>query len=411
MTRKRYITLILILGTLTALGPFSIDMYLPGFPAIAKDLGTTVAEVSLSLSSFFIGISAGQFLYGPLMDRFGRKVPLYIGLCGYVIASTACAFATTIDALVILRFIQAICSCAAAVASVAMVRDLFPVQDNAKVFSLLMLVVGVSPMIAPTVGGYVTAGFGWEAVFLILAGMAAAILLAVYFGLPESSQPDPTYSLAPKQMIGKFMAVLKEPQFYTYAFSGAVSFAGLLAYVSGSPLVFMEIFQVNEKQYGWVFAFLSIGLIGASQVNSVMLRRFRSEQIIITALVCQLIIGGVLLAGTILGFLGLFSTIACIFLFLCCLGFTFPNASALSLAPFSKNAGSASALMGASQMGIGALATVVLSVFSNHSAVPMAGVMAASALLALLILWFGQKMIQAKGGLYEADPSAAGAIH
>lgn len=411
MTRKKYVTLILILGTLTALGPFSIDMYLPGFPAIAKDLGTTVAEVSLSLSSFFIGISAGQLLYGPLMDRFGRKRPLYIGLVGYMLASVACAFATSIEALIVLRFFQAVCSCAAAVASVAMVRDLFPVQDNAKVFSLLMLVVGVSPMIAPTVGGYVTAGFGWEAVFLILAGMAAGILAAVYFGLPESSKPDPSYSLKPKPIISKFIMVLKEPQFYTYAFSGAVSFAGLLAYVSGSPLLFMEIFRVNEKEYGWIFAFLSIGLIGASQVNSIMLRKYRSEQIIVTALAFQLVIGAVLLVGMMNGWLGLYSTIGCIFLFLCCLGFTFPNASALSLAPFTKNAGSASALMGASQMGIGALATVVLSLFSNHSAVPMAGVMAASALLALLILLLGQKIIQARGIQYQADNAAAGGIH
>jgi DHA1 family bicyclomycin/chloramphenicol resistance-like MFS transporter len=386
-------------------------MYLPGFPAIAKDLRTTVAEVSLSLSSFFIGISAGQLLYGPLMDRFGRKKPLYIGLAGYFLASMACAFATTIEALILLRFIQAICSCAAAVASVAMVRDLFPVQDNAKVFSLLMLVVGVSPMIAPTVGGYVTAGFGWEAVFIILAGMAAVILTAVYFGLPESSKPDPSYSLMPKPIIAKFQMVIIEPHFYTYALSGAVSFAGLLAYVSGSPLLFMELFQVNEKEYGWIFAFLSIGLIGASQVNSIMLRRYRSEQIIVTALVCQLIIGAALLVGTINGWLGLFSTIACIFLFLCCLGFTFPNASALSLAPFTKNAGSASALMGATQMGIGALATVILSVFSNHSAVPMAGVMAASALVSLLVLLLGQKVIQARGLQYRTGTPAAGAMH
>ncbi|WP_162056318.1 multidrug effflux MFS transporter [Pontibacter pamirensis] len=411
MTRKNYITLIIILGTLTALGPFSIDMYLPGFPAIAKDLNTTVAEVSLTLSSFFIGISAGQLLYGPLMDRFGRKKPLYIGLVGYLIASVACAFATSIETLIVLRFIQAVCSCAAAVASVAMVRDLFPVQDNAKVFSLLMLVVGVSPMIAPTVGGYVTAGFGWEAVFLILAAMAAAILAAVYLRLPESSKPDPTYSLKPKPILSKFRMVLKEPYFYTYAFSGAVSFSGLLAYVSGSPLLFMEIFEVNEKEYGWIFAFLSIGLIGASQVNSIMLRRYRSEKIIIAALVCQLVIGTVFLLGIMNGWLGLYATIACIFLFLSCLGFTFPNASALSLAPFTKNAGSASALMGASQMGIGALATVILSLFSNHSAVPMAGLMAASALVALLILIWGQKVIQARGMSYQTESTAAGVVH
>ena len=165
MSKKTYFFLILILGSLTALGPFSIDMYLPGFPAIAKDLNTTAAKVSLSLSGFFIGISFGQLLYGPLLDKFGRKKPLFIGLIVYIIASAGCALATSINALILLRVIQAIGSCAAAVASVAMVRDLFPVKDNAKVFSLLLLVVGVSPMIAPTVGGYVTAAFGWGGSF------------------------------------------------------------------------------------------------------------------------------------------------------------------------------------------------------------------------------------------------------
>ncbi len=410
MTRQKYFTLILILGTLTALGPFSIDMYLPGFPAIAKDLRTTVAEVSLSLSSFFIGISAGQLLYGPLLDRFGRKKPLYIGLVLYLLSSVACAFATTMEALIILRFVQAIGSCAAAVASVAMVRDLFPVKDSAKVFSLLMLVVGVSPMVAPTVGGYVTAGFGWQTVFLILAGMAAIIIAAVYFGLPESSQPDKNYSLKPKPILTNFYNVIRVPQFYTYAFTGAVSFSGLLAYVSGSPLLFMEIFKVSEKQYGWIFAFLSVGLIGASQVNSILLKKYRSEQIIFTALICQAIIALLLVTGTSFGWLGLFETIGFIFIFLCCLGFTFPNSSALSMSPFSKNAGSASALMGAAQMGLGALATVLLSLFQTQSAVPMAGIMAGSTLLALLILVTGRKAIPANADLPPVE-APAGMLH
>jgi MFS transporter, DHA1 family, multidrug resistance protein len=409
MTSKKYFSLILILGFLTALGPFSIDMYLPGFPAIAKDLRTSVADVSLSLSSFFIGISAGQLLYGPLLDRFGRKKPLYIGLTVYLLSSLACAFATSIESLILLRFIQAVGSCAAAVSSVAMVRDLFPVQDSAKVFSSLMLVVGVSPMVAPTVGGYVTAGFGWQAVFLILAGMGAVIMAAVYFGLPESSRPDPTISLKPRPILTNFYAVIREPGFYTYALSGAVSFAGLLAYVAGSPLLFMEIFRVNEKQYGWIFAFLSIGLIGASQVNTILLKRYRSQQIIKTALILQTAIAFVLLAGMGLGVLGLFGTIALLFLFLCSLGFTFPNASALAMAAFSKNAGSASALMGASQMGIGALATVALSLFNSHTALPMAGIMAGSALLAYIILVLGRKGMPAESDLQPAE--ASGMLH
>jgi len=394
MKRKDSSLLILILGTLTALGPFSIDMYLPGFPAIANDLNSTVAEVSLSLSSFFIGISAGQLLYGPLLDRYGRKNPLYFGLILYVLTSVACVFTNSIEALIVLRFIQAIGSCAAGVASVAMVRDLFPVEDNAKVFSLLMLVVGVSPMVAPTAGGYLTAALGWHSVFIALALLAALILAAVYFKLPESSAPNPNYSLKPKPIIASFIGVLKEPLFVTYSITGALAFAGLFAYVSGSPLVFMEIFHVNEKTYGWIFALLSVGFIGASQVNSVLLKWYKSEQIIFTALISQSIIGCIFLSGTLSGVFGLYATIGMLFLFLCCLGLTFPNASALSLTPFSKNAGTASALMGALQMAIGALSSIAVSTLNNNTAGPMVLVIAGSTIAALLVLLLGRNKIK-----------------
>lgn len=393
MTQKKYYGLILILGSLTALGPFSIDMYLPGFPAIAADLNTTTSGVSLSLSSFFIGISAGQLLYGPLLDKFGRKKPLFIGLLLYIIASAGCAFATSIDALIALRFVQALGSCAATVASVAMVRDLFPVKENAKVFALLMLVLGVSPMIAPTLGGYVTVAFGWHTIFLILLGLGAFNLIASWLWLPNSYKPDTNLSLKPKPIISSFWTVFKNPQFYTYALTGAFAFAGLFAYISGSPLVFMEIFQVSEKTYGWIFALLSIGFIGSSQVNTLMLKKYTSQQLIYAALITQLVTVLIFLTGSINGWFGLIGTTALLFVFLCCLGFVSPNASALSLVPFTKNAGSASALMGAIQMGIGALASVGVSLFNAKSAVPTVSIMALTSILAFVILYLGKQKI------------------
>jgi len=385
--------LILILGLLTAIGPFSIDMYLPAFPDIAKGLHTTVAQVMLSLSSFFIGISAGQFIYGPLLERFGRKNPLYVGLSIYLLASLGCALAASVQALIVLRLLQALGGCVGMVAARAMVRDLFEVKENAKVFSTLMLVVAVSPIVAPTAGGYVTAILGWRWVFVLLMIVNAFILAGIYFLLPESKKPDPDFSLKPRPILNSFASIIVHPQFYTYAFTAAISAAGMYAYIGGSPSVFMGIFHVSEKQYGWIFALIAMGLIGSSQINSVLLRTYTSEQIIKVALACQTIVGLIMVTLTLFGFSDLFVTIFLIFLFLCCQGFTFPNASALSLAPFGHNAGSASALLGGIQMSIGACTSALVSVFQNNTALPMTGVMACCATGAFTVLLVGRKII------------------
>jgi DHA1 family bicyclomycin/chloramphenicol resistance-like MFS transporter len=394
MTKRQHFFLILILGALTTIGPFSIDMYLPSFPAIANALHTTIEQVTLSLSSYFIGISAGQLLYGPLLDKYGRKKPLYVGLAIYLLASFGCMMVGSVESLIALRFIQAIGSCAATVAAVAMVRDLFPIEENAKVFALLMLVVGASPMIAPTVGGYVTAAWGWHAIFLILAIIAVVILLAVIFYLPDNFVPNRELSLKPGPILNNFWLVLKHPQFYTYAFTGAIAFAGLFAYVAGSPLVFMKVYNVSEKGYGWIFAGLSIGFIGSSQVNSWLLKRYSSQQIVPVVLIAQAIFGILFLLGAYSDLLGLTGTLVMLFLFLSCIGLVNPNASAMSIAPFAENAGSASALMGAVQLGLGALASVAVGSFHSLTAIPLAAIMACSAVLACLVFFVGRRAIK-----------------
>ncbi|WP_073351327.1 multidrug effflux MFS transporter [Flavobacterium xanthum] len=394
MTKKKYIKLILILGSLTALGPFSIDMYLPGFAGIAKDLNTSVANVSMTLSSYFIGISAGQLLYGPLLDRFGRKKPLFIGLLVYIAASLGCVFVTDIDTFIGLRFIQAVGSCAATVASVSMVRDLFPVKDIPKVFSMLMLVVGLSPMLAPTIGGYVTEDYGWHTVFFILMCMGIVILIAAQIILPNTYLPDTSISLKPKPIITNFIKILKEPQFYTYSFAGAIAFSGLFTYVAASPILFMDIFKVDAKTYGWIFAFMSLSFISASQLNSLLLRKFNSEQMILGALLSQTAISVLFLILAVNDLLGLYETITMLFLFLACLGISNPNTAGLTLAPFARNAGSASALMGAIQLGLGAFASFAVGIFVTNSMLPMVMIMTVSTVLALFILILGKRNIK-----------------
>ncbi|MBF9252728.1 Bcr/CflA family multidrug efflux MFS transporter [Pontibacter sp. 172403-2] len=401
MSRKEYITIILILGALATISPFSIDMYLPGFPAIARDLHTTIARVQLSLTSYLIGISAGQLFYGPLLDRFGRKTPLYAGLVIYIITSLGCALTQSADALIMMRFLQAIGGCAGMVAAQALVRDLFPVNKTAQAFSLLTLVIAVSPMVAPTVGGYVTAAFGWHSIFIILAAITGLILLGVFFVLPEGKSADASISLRPKPVLSNFYTVIKQPQFLIYTLAGGIATAAPFAYIAGSPDVFMNIYKVSEQEYGWIFAFLAFAMIGSTQLNHILLKRFRSQQIIQVTMYYQTVVGILLVVGAWYGWYGKYSLIALLFIFLTGQGLTNPNASALSLAPFTRHAGSASALMGSFRMAIGGLVSAAVSVLHNNTILPMVGVMALCAITGLAILYIGNTTIR-----YKADKQA-----
>ncbi|GAB3426762.1 multidrug effflux MFS transporter [Niabella aquatica] len=394
MKGNNYFFKIFILGLLAAIGPFSIDMYLPGFPDMARDLNTDVSNVSLTLSSFFIGISAGQLLYGPLLDKYGRKKPLYFGLTLYITASLGCALSTSITMLIAFRFFQALGGCAGMVASRAMVRDMFAVKDNAKVFSLLMLVIGVSPLLAPTIGGYVTTATDWRYVFIILLLIVLAMLLLCIYTLPESQKPAEAYSLAPKFILQKFGEVFKQPQFVIYTFTSAFTAAGLYAYVAGSPHVFMEIFKASEKTYGWIFAIVAGSLVLATQINAQILRFTSSEKIIPRAIIIQCGAGLLLAVGFMNDWWNMASSIILCSIFLACQGFTFPNASALALAPFDKNAGSASALIGCIQMAIGTLSSAMVSLFHDHTAAPLGFVMAFCAFTALTILLAGKGIVK-----------------
>lgn len=386
--------LIILLGLLSAIGPFSIDTYLSGFPTIAQDLQVSVDEVAYSLSSFFIGISLGQLLYGPLLDRFGRKKPLTIGLVIYVIASLGCAVAPSVEQLIIFRFLQALGGCVGMVAPRAIVRDIFPKEETAKIFSLLMLILGVSPIIAPSVGSYLITLLGWHSVFYVQAGMGFLLLVGVMIYLPETKEADTSMSLKPKPIIQTFWQIFCVPQFFTYAFAGAMISAGVYAYLSGSPFVFMKLFGVSEQQYGWIFGFLAAGLIASSQLNNVLLKKYSSVQIIKIALSIQTLTGLLFFGMSMMDMLTLYNTIGFIFIFLCCQGLSYPNSSALALFPFTKEIGGASALLGGLQMCFGSIAAAVVSMLSNGTSLPMTGVMAFCALLGFGLFRLGSKFIK-----------------
>jgi len=267
------------------------------------------------------------------------------------------------------------------------------VNDIAKVYALLFVVLGASPLLAPTAGSYLTLAFGWQSVFVVLIAISLIVLLASIFILPESYKPDKSYSLKPGPIVTSFLTVIRNPQFYTYAISGSVAFCSLFSYVAGSPLVFMDVFGIGKREFGWVFAGIAVGFIGAGQVNTQLLKRFKSEQIIAVSAIGQVVFSALFLTGSLNGWFGLWGTIAMVFVVLFFVGMTNPNTSALSMAPFPRNAGVASALLGAMQLGLGALSSSAMGFFSGKSAVPLATIMAVSAALASLILFIGRRKI------------------
>jgi MFS transporter, DHA1 family, multidrug resistance protein len=385
--------ILLILGALSTVSPFSIDMYLPAFAQIAEDLHTTSARISLSVSSYFIGLAFGQILYGPLLDRFGRKKPLYIGLSVYLVATLFCTQARSVEMLVALRFLQALGGCVAWVGAMAMVRDFFPVSESARVFSLLVLILGVSPLLAPTVGGFIADEMGWQAVFIILMVIVLLIFIVTIFYLPEGHQPDPGISLKPGPILASFGSILKTPQFYTYAGAGAFAFATLFIYVAGSPIIFMDRFHVTPKVYGGLFALLSVGFIGGSQLNIFLTKRYKSEVLFRVALTSQVVISIVFMIGTWMDWYGLYATLGFFFLLLSCLGILNPNSSALALAPFSRNAGSAASLVGCLQIGVAALASSCVGLFNSSDIAPIIAILSGTSVIALIILTIGRPRI------------------
>jgi len=392
-TRRQTFFLILMLGALNTISPISIDMYLPGFPEIAKDLQTTIGNVALSVSAYFLGFATGQILYGPLLDRYGRKRPLYIGLGLYVLASFGCIAFNSINALLLFRFFQALTGCVASVAAMAMVRDFFPVKESAKIISLLVLILGASPLLAPTIGSFIIAALGWRWVFVMLAIIVVIILVIIIFFLPEGHHPDTSVSLKPQPIIKGFAEILVRRQFYVYALAGTFSFAGLFVYVAGSPAIFMEGFHVSAKTYGGIFALLSVGFIGGSQLNHVLSRRWSNEEIFKMALVIQVLAASIYFIGAYRGWYGLTANIICLFIVLSCAGLTYPNAAAIAMAPFSKNAGTASALLGFIQLGIGGLISSGAGILHFKGSLATSITMMVAAMVALLILLVGRTKI------------------
>jgi len=374
-----------MLGSLTALGPLSIDMYLPSFQAIACDLTASPAQVQLTLAVFFVALGIGQAFYGPLSDRFGRRRPLCFGLALYVLASAGCALARSIEALVAWRFAQALGGCAGMVIARAVVRDRFDEREAARFFSLLILVTGLAPILAPSIGGQILVFFSCRAIFWTLAGFALVGFITATFVLPESLPPERRTEGGVATALRVYSRLLRDRAFMRYALSGALVISGMFAYIFGSPFVFMQIYGVRPERFGWIFGAIALGLISASQLNRVVLARVAGARILSHALVVTAAAGVILLVMAWTGVGGLAGLLGPLFVYIASLGFVLPNVIATALGPQGRNAGTASALLGTLQFGAGATVGALLGVLGDGTAVPMAGLIATCGLSALLV--------------------------
>lgn len=390
---KRFAT-VLILGTLTAVSPFSIDMYLPAFPQIADALNTNLSQVALTLTGYFVGLAAGQLFYGPVMDRFGRKRPLYFGLIVYILASLACGFAQSIESLIAFRFVQALGGCGAGVAAFAMVRDLFSPRESAKVLSTLVLILGASPLFAPTIGSLLSANLGWPWLFHTLAGGVLILLGVVIFFLAESRGPDPDHKLHPIAIGRTYLSIFRNPAFYVYSMAGSIGFSGLFIYLAASPTIFMKIFGVTQNVYATIFAGIAGGFVFTSQMNVLLLKRLRNETILIASIAFLTLVSAVFALTAYFDWYSVWSVVGLLFLILSAVGLANPNATALAMAPFGARAGSAAALVGFVQMTIGAMASFIVGLLKVESLASIAIIFFGTSLLSLLIIFFGQGQVK-----------------
>ena len=375
--------LTLVLGALSAFTPLSVDMYLPSLPTLEQVFDTDTGRVQMTLSVFFIGLALGQLLLGPVSDRYGRRRPLLAGNLLFILASAACALSTTVDHLIFWRFFQAGGSCAGMVIGRAMVRDLFEPRDMAKVFSMLMLVMGVAPILAPLLGGYVLVWFDWHAIFWIEVVFGMLVMVAALRLLPETHDHAAAQPLHLGRILRSYGSLLATARFMGYSLASSLGLAGMFAYVASAPFVFINLFHVPADSFGWIFGSNAVGFIGMAQVNRLLLRRFTLDEVLIGGLSLASVAGLVLVLMAATGFGGMIGVWLPLFVYIASMGVVLPNAGANAMAGESRRAGMAAALMGTLQFTAGAASSGLLSLLSTGSALPMAGGVALCGLCAL----------------------------
>jgi MFS transporter, DHA1 family, multidrug resistance protein len=382
----RPILLILIVGSLSAFGPLSLDMYLPAFPALADDLATSASRVQLTLTACLIGLALGQLGAGPLSDVFGRRLPLMIGLLSFTGISILCMFAPNVEVLVALRFLQGIAGAAGIVIARAIVRDLYSGSALAQFFSLVMMVNGMAPILAPVIGGQLLHFTTWHGVFLVLGLISLLLFAAVLFQLPETLPVERRQTGGIRPMLVAFRGLLTDRLFIGYGLSAGMAFGAMFAYIAGSPFVIQNIYDVSPQAYSLIFGANALGIVAVAQLNARVVRRVGPRRMLTVGLMGSAT-GGLSLVIVVLLGIGLVGILSALFIVVSSIGMIAPNTAALAMANYPDSAGSASALLGLLQFIIGGLVAPLAGIGGDETALPMAVLIAFLGVSALIASW------------------------
>jgi len=364
--------LVLLLGALTGAAPLSIGLTLPALPAMTADLHATTGQVQSTVSAFLLGMGVGQLFYGPAADRLGRRGPLFVGTAIYMIASIACLLATTPDMLIGMRFVQAFGGCAGGVISRAIVRDQFNHTETARMLSLMALITGVGPILAPMLGSLLLALGGWRTQFVVMAAFGLLMLVLSVLRLKESRTEETIAHSRTEGPLGAYLALLRERRLMGYALAGALNGAALFTYIASSPDLLINIYKISPSQFGWVFGINGVGLLVSNQANRVLLRRHGPDKILRTSSLIAVGFAVLLVGAAMTGWGERWSVLSLLFALQASFGFMQGNTMAGALSVDPRRAGSASALMGFASFAAGGIASAVAGLLHDGTARPMA---------------------------------------
>lgn len=383
---RKYVQLVLVLGALSAIGPLAIDMYLPALPQLTQDLRATAPQAQMTITGLLAGLGLGQLVIGPLSDAVGRRKPLLIGLGAHAVTSVLCVLAPTITALTVARTLQGVAGAAVAVVSMAMVRDLFSGLRAAQLLSRLVLVIGVAPILAPSLGSAVLRFTSWQGIFVVLAVTAVLLFGLAMVAMPETLPPTRRRSARPSQSARAYAVLFRDKLFLAMVGVAGLMFATMFAYIAGSPFVLQEFYRLSPQQYGLAFGLNGVGLILMTQLNPILVRRYGPVKVLTGAVGVAFLAALALLAVTMTSAGGLIGLLIPLWVIISSVGLSFPNAPAIALNRHGEAAGTAAALLGSAQFLIGGLTAPLVGALDDGTPVPMAAVIVGTTGLAAVLL-------------------------